>query len=167
MACQETVAALRTSGVQPEALAEFVPAGRRLLVLPRPATMRPLGEVWRLGVLLLGTDERLWAVGRATRAAERGRVGYQSESREERRDLAAAALRGRFAKGAPVNFDAAPLPLDEVSLLSLGPDAPIGYAGGEVRVRWRAGAPLEGATTLQHYLRERAELLIKPPLGAT
>lgn len=154
---------LREAGAAPEALAELVPEGRRLIVLRRPAHMRPLGEVWRLGVLLLGTDGRLYASGRATRAAERGRVGYQSTSREERRELAAAALRGGYPEGAPVNFDAVPLPLGG----ALGPGAPIGFSGGEIRVRWRAGASLDGAQTLAQYLEERVGLLVDPPLGAT
>lgn len=156
----------------PEGLAELVPAGRRLLVFPRPATMRPLGEVWRLGVLLLDADGRLYAAGRATRAAERGRVGYQSVSREERRELAAAALRGGYPEGAPVNFDVTPIALDGVdagSAVPLGddPELPVGYADGMLRVRWRAGAPLEGAPPLEQYLRERVDLLVDPPLGAT
>ncbi len=165
-ACFEISRALVSAGVAPEALAEFVPAGKRLLVLPRAATMRPIGEVWRLGALLLGTDGSLWAAGGATRAAERGRAGYQSISREERRDLAAAALRGGYEIGAPVNFDAAPLLLDEIDLRALGRDCPIGWADDEVRVRWRPGAPLEGASTLEGFLRERAALLIDPPLGS-
>lgn len=165
-ACDEAVRALREAGIPPEGLAELVPEGRRLLVLRRPATMRPIGEAWRLGTLLLGTDGRLWAAGRATRAAERGRTGYQSLSREERRDLAAAALRGGYPLGAPVNFDAEPLPLDPESLRSLGPDSPLGAEGGEVRVRWRAGASLDGAPTLQRYLAERVSLLVDPPLSA-
>ena len=73
-----------------EGLAEYVPAGHRLLVLPRAATMRPLGESWRLGSLLLDGEGSLYAAGRATRAAERGRPGYQSTSREQRREIAAA-----------------------------------------------------------------------------
>ena len=177
-ACAETAEALRRAGVEPEALAELVPAGRRLLVLPRPATMRPIGEVWRLGSLLLDAEGGLWAAGRATRAAERGRPGYQSASREDRRDLAAAALHGGYPAGSPVNFDAQRLPLDTASVLALGDDAPIGIAAGdaeraanagglpEIRVRWRAGAPIDGAPTLEQYLRERAALLIDPPLGA-
>lgn len=186
----------------PEGLAELVPAGRRLLVFPRPATMRPLGEVWRLGVLLLDAEGRLYAAGRATRAAERGRVGYQSVSREERRELAAAALRGGYPEGAPVNFDVTPIALDDVDAagtagaagaghtagtrgpsgtrsladprspadpVALGhdPDGPVGYADEMLRVRWRAGAPLEGAPPLAQYLRERVDLLVDPPLGAT
>lgn len=166
-ACAATVSALRFAGIVPEALAEFVPEGRRLFVLPRAATMRPIGEVWRLGTLLLGTEGGLWAAGKATRAAERGRVGYQSVSREDRRDLAAAALQGGYPIGTPVNFDARPLPLDIVALRSLCADSPIGLAGDEVRVRWRAGASLDEAPTLESYLRERASLLIDPPLGST
>lgn len=166
-ACAETVRALHEAGVRPEGLAEYVPESRRLLVLRRPATMRPIGEAWRLGALLLDTGGRLYAVGRATRAAERGRLGYQSNSREERRDLAAAALRGGYPEGAPVDFDALPLPLTAEGLAGLDPGAPIGVHDGAVRVRWRAGAPLEGAPTLGQYLAERAELLIHPPLGAS
>lgn len=164
-ACSETAAALSSAGIPTEALAEFVPAGTRLRFFPRPAIMRPIGEVWRVGTLLLGTEGTLWAGGPATRAAERGRVGYQSVSREERRDIAAAALRGGYPIGAPVNFDARPLPLDEASVRALPPDAPIGFADGRIRVRWRAGAPFEGAQTLDRYLRERAGLLIDPPFG--
>lgn len=166
-ACTATLEALQRAGVAPEALAEFVPEGRRFLVLPRAAAMRPLGEAWRLGSLLLSTTGDLWAAGRTTRAAERGRPGYQSESREERRDLAAAALRGGYLEGTPVNFDARQLSLDESAVRELSADEPIGLADGEVRVRWRAGAPLEGAPTLESYLHERADLLINPPLAAT
>lgn len=189
--CRDTAHALSAAEVTPEALAEFVPEVRRLLVFRRPATMQPVGEVWRLGALLLDTDGGLYALGRATRAAERGRVGYQSLSREERRDLAAAALRGGYAEGTTVNFDATPLPLTAAALQALSEDAPmrgpgsestapsaqtgttpaseppIGVHNGEVRVRWRAGAPLEGAVTLEQYVRERADLLIHPPLGAS
>ena len=129
--------------------------------------MRPLGEVWRLGSLLLATTGELWAAGRATRAAERGRPGYQSESREERRDVAAAALRGGYPEGTPVNFEASRLPLDEVAVRELSVEEPIGWADGEVRVRWRAGAPLAGAPALESYLRERAALLISPPLASS
>jgi len=159
-ACRATAAALRAASIATEALASFEPEGKRLLVLRRPAIMRPIGEVWRLGTLLLDTDAKLWAAGRATRAAERGRVGYQSVSREERREIAAAALRGGYPEGTPVNFDAVAMPLEASALRALDADAPIGVSDGEVRVRWRSGAPLQGAPTLAQYLSERADLLI-------
>lgn len=165
-ACAAAVRALREAGIAPEGLAELEPEGRRLRVLRRPPRMRPIGEVWRLGTLLLGADGRLYAAGRTTRAAERGRTGYQSLSLEDRRELAAAALRGGYPAGAPVNFDAVPLPLGLDAAGELGAEAPLGVAGGELRVRWRAGAPLEGAQTLEQYLAERVGLLVDPPLGA-
>ena len=165
--CADAVAALQLAGVLPEAIAEYVPEGRKLFVLPRPATMRALGEAWRLGSLLLDTEGGLWVAGRATRAAERGRVGYQSVSREERRDIAAAALRGGYAEGFPVNFDARPISLDEASLRELGPTDPIGLAESEIRVRWRTGASLDSAPTLEQYLRERVALLVDPTLPAS
>lgn len=186
-ACLAAAGQLQAAGVTPEALAEYVPTGRRMLVFPRAATMHPLGEAWRLGTLLLGTDGTLYAVGRATRAAERGRPGYQSASREERRDLAAAALRGGYPEGTPVNFDARPLRFEDVvgrqdplrgeSLsadadravtdTSVVSESPVGLYMGELRVRWRPGAALAGAQTLEAYLAERVELLINPPLSTT
>ncbi|MBO1900666.1 hypothetical protein J4H92_01735 [Leucobacter weissii] len=159
-ACAEARSRLRDAGIPPEALADWVPEGRRLLVLRRPAVLRPLGEVWRLGVLLLGTERGLYAVGRITRAAERGRAGYQSVSQEERREIAGAALRGGYAAGTAVNFDA--MPLDLASPPPPEAVSPLGRSGGELRVRWRAGAPLESAPTLESYLAERVQLLTRP-----
>ncbi|WP_125100377.1 hypothetical protein [Leucobacter chromiireducens] len=168
-ACTATAERLTLAGVEAEHLAVLEPP-RRVLLWTRPARMREIGRVWRLGTLLLGTDGALYAAGRATRAAERGRPGYQSLSREERREIAAAALRGGFASGAPVNFDATEIPIEDpaalAALAASGPDGgaelPLGLADGEVRVRWRAGAPLAGAQTLAAFLSERAELLRSP-----
>ncbi|WP_416445254.1 hypothetical protein AB3K78_00640 [Leucobacter sp. HNU] len=162
-------AALRAASVPTEALAELVPARRRMLIRLAP-TMRPLGEVWRVGSLLISADRPGWFTGgTATRAAERGRPGYQSVSREERREIAAAALRGGYPVGTPVSFDAVPLPLDGDGLRALGPDAPVGVlsiGGGadghpaeDVRVRWRAGAELSTAPTLDAFLTERVRLI--------
>lgn len=160
---------LRAGGVATERLAEYVPP-RRAFLRTRPATMTPVGEVWRLGSLLLADGDaahpaRLFALGHATRAAERGRPNYQDLAREERREIAAAALRGGYPAGTPVNYGAAPLGLTAEGLAALGPDAPIGIADGEVRVRWRAGAPLAGAATLSAFLAERVSLLVDPPFG--
>ncbi|NLA65798.1 MAG: hypothetical protein GX862_07725 [Leucobacter sp.] len=165
--CRDTAAALSEAVVRTEALAEFLPATKRLVIFRGPATMRPLGEVWRLGVLLLATDASLWAAGSATRSRERGREGYQSQSLEHRRDIAAAALRGGYSEGTVVNYDATPLPLDTGAIQALGGDSPLGFSDGRVRVRWRAGAQITGAVTLEQYLHERSELLIHPPLAAT
>lgn len=159
------VARLRQSGVPVEALAEYVP-GRRRFLISRAAVLQPIGEVWRLGVLLIRADvdvPQLYAAGQATRAAVRLHPGNQSVSREERRDIAAAAITGGYAEGTPVNYAAAPIALDEASLRLLESDAPLGIieseGGPQVRVRWRAGAGLESAQPLREYLFERIELL--------
>ncbi|MGO1737177.1 MAG: hypothetical protein ACTHZ9_12780 [Leucobacter sp.] len=165
-ACAEAVSRLMSAGIAPEALAEYVPT-RRAFLRRKPATMRPLGHVWRMGPLLLGTGGELYAAGHATRAAERGRPGYQSVSREERREVAAAALRGGYPAGTPVNYGAV-LVLDEATAPPHdGSELPVGISDGEVRVRWRAGATLDGAPTLAAFLAERVELLVHPPHGAT
>jgi hypothetical protein len=163
--CAEAAERLQAAGVPAEALAEYV-APKRVLLWTRPATMRSLGEVWRIGPLLLGAAGELYALGHATRAAERGRPGYQSLSREARREIAAAALRGGYPAGTPVNYDAVRIPLSAEESLEASdhsPELPVGYADGEFRVRWRPGAPLQGAPTLADFLAERIELLIAPP----
>lgn len=166
--------ALRAADVQPEGLAEYI-AERRVMLVRRPATMRPIGEVWRLGTLLLGAadgEPALFAAGHTTRAAVRLHPGNQSISREERRDIAAAALRGGYPEGAAVNFDAIPIALAALDdAAGVDPSLPLGVAEGPggpaVRVRWRAGAPLENAQTLAAYLQERVGLLIDPPQQST
>lgn len=164
-ACDRAVHALRSSAIPTEALAEFVPEGRRFGIFPKAATMKPIGDVWRLGSLLLHTDASLSQLGKATRSLERGRVGYQSMSREERRDIAAAALHGGYPVGTPVNYAAPPLTLTDAALSQLDDTALIGLADDEVRVRWRRGASLAGAPTLAQYLSERVDLLIHPPFS--
>lgn len=141
------------------------------MLVRRPATMRPLGEVWRLGTLLLSASEGapgLFAAGRTTRAAARLHPGNQSISREERRDIAAAALRGGYPEGKTVNYDAVYIELASLDdAAGVDPSLPLGVADGPggpaVRVRWRANAPLENAQTLAAYLAERVGLLVDPP----
>lgn len=134
------------------------------MLIQRAATMRPLGEVWRIGTLLVSASPELvspfFVAGPATRAAKRLHPGNQSISREERRDIAAAALAGGYAEGRSVNYDAVPVPTDGASLKELGPEHPLGVVGTEIRVRWRAGASLDAAQTLEDYLAERTDLLI-------
>lgn len=219
----DAVSQLQAAEVPLEALAQYVPV-RRVMLIRRPPTMEPVGEVWRLGTLLLSpaggsvapfesvarhgsvpprglTSRRgsirrsgssresepnstselapvLYAAGNTTRAAKRLHPNNQSVSREQRRDIAAAALHGGYPEGTPVHFDARLISLEEDALRSLGADSPVGVldgsedgaarsiAGDEVRVRWRAGAPLDSAPSLREYLAERIDLLINTPQGA-
>ncbi|QIK62954.1 hypothetical protein G7068_06900 [Leucobacter viscericola] len=159
-ACAEAANNLTQAGIRPETLATYIPP-RKAFLRTKPAKFEPLGEVWRLGTLLLTSSGDLYAAGSATRSAERGRPGYQSNSREERREIAAAALKAGYPIGTPVNYDAIPLPLNQETLTHTAEDLPLALSEGEVRVRWRAGAPIQGAQTLQSYLAERVTLLVE------
>ena len=181
----QAISALHAAGIAPEALAKLIPEHRRFLRRIPPA-MRPMGAVWRLGVLLLVSPEDhvspaptsrrrqdpvpplpLWFVaGPSTRSAERGRPNYQSASREERREIASAALRGGYPIGTVVHFDAVALPQDDSGLSGLGDDSPVGLHEGVPRVRWRAGMPLASSGEFERYVSERVGLLVEPPLGA-
>lgn len=169
-AALRAAAELRDASIPAEGLATYEPP-RRVLFWTRPARMRPRGLVWRVGVLMLGTDGAVYAAGRHTRAAERGRPGYQSVSREERRGIAAAALRGGYAVGTPVNFDAMLLVTAQPDAAptkdAFGPDSPLGFVGNEVRVRWSPSASLETGPAFATYLAERVSLLIEPPFSTT
>lgn len=170
-ASNDAAAALQEAGVPTEALAAFAPE-RRVALVRRRAKMRPLGEVWRLGTLLLspgtnGGAPELFVAGRTTRSAVRPHPSNQSVSREERRDIAATAFLSGYAEGTVVHFDAVAVPLDDAGLLALDPSQPLGVVDGEIRVRWRAGAPLAGAQLLSAYLNERVDLLVNPPQGAS
>ena len=147
-----------------EAHAEYVPARRVALLFARAPTMRPLGRVWRLGVLLLDSDGAAHTTGAITRAQHTGRPNHQSVSAEARRAYRAAALKAGYAEGETVDFDTTPIDLDAVAA---GDQAgPILIHDGEARVRWVAGAAPDAAVPLDAYLAERIRLLLNPPEGA-
>jgi hypothetical protein len=159
----QAVKRLTASGARTEALAEYVPE-RRVLLVPRPAALRSMGRVWRLGVFLLGDDGALYETGLTTRALEPGRPAYQSQSAEQRRAYRAAASRGRFPHGETVNFDAEPVVLD-ADLLRMAVGR-LFVSGDRPLVRWNASAGDEDAVDLESYLDDRVELLAEPPAGA-
>jgi hypothetical protein len=153
---------LAAAGARDEALATFVPEHRVMLVR-RKATMLPLGRVWRLGVLLLDADGRLYATGSTTRALEPGRRAYQSQSAELRREYRGAAFRGPFERGETVNFDAAPIELQDDGLRES--QGPLVLRGEEAMVRWDQSSP-DALALLDEYLADRVRLLVDPPEGA-
>jgi hypothetical protein len=140
---RRTVEQLETSHAPDEALAvERLSRwrGRRLV---------PIGRAWRLGVLLIDRDARLYATGQVTRAIEplRG-VANKSPDAEVRREHRRAAARGRFPEGETVNFDYRAIDLE-------APDEPLVIEAGTVMVRWNGTA----TRTLEGYLAERVDLL--------
>lgn len=150
-----TATELRERGVAPEALGEFV-APRRRLLGTRPARIEPVGEVWRLGVLLLRASEpaEFLGAGPSLRAHEPPPIlGYTSESARERDELRHAAIRGGFAEGTVVHYD--PTPLGTLDALS----SPLSLRDGTVVVRWAPGCSLQQATPLESYVRERLDLI--------
>lgn len=153
-----TVARLRESGVRDEALAEFVPE-RRVLLVRRSATMRPLGRVWRLGVLLIDENGRLFVAGGHTRALPSGHPNFQSVSGEQRREYRVAALHA-YPEGEAVNFEAREVALDPGLRTSPGV---ITLDDEGVKLRW---SPAGGLVPFRRYLEERVEFALNPPRGA-
>lgn len=163
----DAVAALTAAAARQEALAEYVPARRKLLI-PREPVLRRVGSVWRLGVFLVDAGGTLYATGELVRATPPGRPQYQSQSAEARRALRAAAQRGHFRNGETVNFDATRIPLDAAADAAALRDAagPLFLRGGEALVRWSPAAGDAGARDFGGYLAERVDLLAHPPEGA-
>ncbi|GAA4684700.1 hypothetical protein [Frondihabitans cladoniiphilus] len=147
-------------GARDEALA--VPkAGRGIGPFRASSSMSPVGRAWRLGVLLVDRDGRLYATGKLTRAVEPGRPQGFSAMVEQRRADRMAASRGKFVEGEVVNYEWTPLTTDSESLrLGSGPLS-VGEAGstreGAILVRWSATVP--DRRMLEPYLEERAALL--------
>jgi hypothetical protein len=164
-AIDDAIGALQSAGARDEALAEYVPR-RRALLITREPVLRPLGRVWRLGVLLLDSAGTLRATGKLVRATPPGRTQYQSESAEERRAFRAAAQRGHFADGETVNFDARVIELTAQALGRSGTSGPLFLRDGHVLVRWSAAASDDGARAFADYVGERVDLLAHPPEGA-
>jgi hypothetical protein len=149
-----TLERLRTSGAPLEALGELR-RGRGIGPLRTAAALHPVGQAWRLGVLLLTTDGRVLATGEVTRAIEpKLAVTNRSESAERRRDFRRAAVRGRFPEGATINFGFTPVACDAEALLA--GSGPLSIDGDTVVVQWSAHL---GRRPLEAYLADRATLL--------
>ena len=161
-AIAHAVRELAESGRPDEALAEYVPARRAFGFIPRPSAMRPLGRVWRLGVLLLSRDGSLFIAGQTTRAVAPGWANNQSRAAEERREYRAAAHRGPFDDGEVVNFGAQLVTLDAAALQR--PGARLYLDDGELLVRW--GGPGSTGIRFEDYLREQLDLALRPPAQA-
>ncbi len=152
-----TIARLEGMAIGDEAIATLRPA-RRIGFIPRPAVMDGVGRAWRLGVLLLDRDCRLFAVGGITRAIElTHETVYMNAEALHRRELRVAATRGGFALGDTVNFDVTEIALDAASLRA--ETGPLSLRGDTVMVRWVAGEGDQGLANLESYLAERTSIL--------
>lgn len=151
----QAAARLQAAGVRDEALAEvYTPRG--IPLVKRAPAMRPIGRAWRLGVVLLSVDGRLFTAAESTRAVEPKWFNHRSAEVEHRRVAQQAAHRGPFAEGDVVNFEVVELALDEASLRT--GSGPLSIVDDVVMLRW-AGHDL-GLTRLDVYLGDRVSLLI-------
>ena len=138
-----TVGELEAAGIPDEALATL-----KLSRFAAPKLVKA-GRAWRLGVLLIDRDLRLYEAGEVTRAVDPPRgVANKSAEAEARREMRRAATRGRFPEGEVVNFGYRPIDLETGS-------GPIEILDGLAHIHWRSGAPL---LPLEQYLVERLDL---------
>ncbi len=155
------VARLTAAGARTETLAELrIP--RRIGPIARAPRFTAIGEVWRLGVLLLTADGRLYATGAVTRARDPRHPNFTSVSGEERREVREAARRSGYAPGQALDYDAVPLPMDE----TLGSVGPLMQRDGALFVSWNGSRAADSLTPFADYLDERVELLVHPPEGS-
>ena len=156
---------LTAAHARTETLAELrIP--RRIGPIRRAPKFAPLGEVWRLGVLLLAADPggggRLFATGAVTRARDPRHPNFTSVSGEQRREVREAARKAGIAAGHAVDYDAEPLEFDD----TLGARGPLIVRDGALYVSWNATRSIDSLTPFGSYLAERVELLADPPEGA-
>lgn len=132
----------------------------RVLAGLRSPKIVPRGEVWRLGVLLVG-ERDAFAAGNVVRAGDPGRRGFASDAARIRAEVAAAAIRGGFGNGETVHLDWRPL---DLSALDRGERVgPLALIEGIPSIRW---SPAADYAPLGGYLDERIALLLHPPQGA-
>ena len=151
-------ARLAAAGAPRERLGEVVRP--RVLAGLRSPKIVPRGQVWRLGVLLVG-ERDVYAAGNVVRAGDPGRRGYASEAARARAEVAAAAARGGFGDGEAVHLDWKAL--DLAALDRAGAAGPLALVDGTPSIRWSA---LAGYVPLAAYLDERTALLLQPREGA-
>jgi hypothetical protein len=185
-----TITFLEERDAPSEALA-ILHKGRGIGALRTAPYMVRVGQAWRLGVVLLDAEGRLYATGEVTRAVEpKLAVTNRSPAADRRREFRRAAVRGKFADGETINHGFTPLTLDALTLeaarlAGLAPATPAGshavephaagphvigplsLSGDTVMVAWGSNATtgFAGLMPVGRYLGERAEILA--PVGAT
>jgi len=148
------VAELISSGAQDESLGEFVPA-RGFGPFASAEKFRSLGRAWRLGVLLVDAEARLYSTGELTRAIAPGRAAVNRSPLGERRRALRLAASRTFPKGEVVNFGY--LEIDTSAEAVAAGSGPLSVEGDEVMVRLESGAA--GLAELERYLTNRVALL--------
>lgn len=137
---------------------------RRILGIRRSPRIVPAGTAWHLGVFLV-TDDAVLATGEVVRARHEAIRGYTAQSQRQRSELAAAASRGGFADGTAVHIGWTVVEVGHLDeSVPAGASDVLRLVDGRPTVRWSTRG---GRMPLESYLRERVELLLNPPTGAT
>jgi hypothetical protein len=153
-----TVAILAAAGVPDEALAAWKHT-RGVLGIGASDSLVPAGRAWRLGVLLLDRSGFLYSTGEVTRALPPGRAAVnRSTAGEERRAIRAIAARGSFPRGEVINHGWVPIPLAELSTVSIA--GPLSVRGGVVFVQFDPASGDLGFAPLERYLTDRVSILV-------
>ena len=142
-----------------ELLAETVPARKALGLIPRRASMRRVGEGWRLGVLLVTREGELFAARQVFRAARQVLPGHQSTSAQQRLARRLVALDAGFPDGSTIVLYAPRIPLDDAEAMRAHA-GPVVVRDGRLLVRWMPGSPDDALTALDAYLNERLDLAL-------
>ncbi|KPG78587.1 hypothetical protein AEQ27_14485 [Frigoribacterium sp. RIT-PI-h] len=150
---EHAAADLAAREARSEALARYKPA-RRIVAAKTAEPLEPAGRAWRLGVLLLGTDGRVFETGRITRAVTPTRSQHLSAQVEQRKAERRAAVRGQFAEGEVVTYAYEPVDLSTGALQAGEQRLPV--RDGRALVRW--GAAAGEVRDLAAYLAGRAGL---------
>ena len=155
---------LVTSNLPLEQLGEYI-APSLVLGLPRRGRFVKLGEVWRLGVFLVGKEGTLFRAGETVRSESVPLTSHNSAYKAERSEYAHAAFRAGYKPGTVVNFGASRITIDVESFAS--GTGPLFARGRNTFVRWRRGAADDEAVLFKEHVIERLDLLRNPPALST
>lgn len=152
-----TVARLTQAAHPHDHFGTTIGARKSLGFIPRKQTYRRAGVGWRLGVVAVDIDGRLYVVGQIVRATRQVLPGHQAESARERRAMKEQLVDVGFPDGATVLLDATPVARGAAEAAG-----PVVVRAGRILVRWMPGAPDSALMPLPSYLAERTELALAP-----
>lgn len=156
-----TVARLTQAAHPHDHFGTTIGARKSLGFIPRKQTYRRAGVGWRLGVVAVDTDGRLYVVGQIVRATRQVLPGHQAESARERRAMKEQLVDVGFPDGATVLLDAVPV-VNPAAVQPTTASGPVVVRDGRILIRWMPSAPDSALMPLPAYLAERTELALRP-----
>ncbi len=158
-----TVARLTQAAHPHDHFGTTIGARKSLGFIPRKQTYRRAGVGWRLGVVAVDTDGRLYVVRQIVRATRQVLPGHQAESARERRAMKEQLVDVGFPDGATVLLDAVPVTENGPAPAQMATaSGPVVVRDGRILIRWMPSAPDSALMPLPAYLAERTELALRP-----